>query len=200
MPKSKNFMTRPYRATFIKLDVPGSYQNAGVPKYSLRLLIPKTEKVFLKELTEYVMEQVNATNWTKQQKDAAIKASLKDKTSDYFLIRDGDERPDYLGHEGHFYLNLRRHHKLGVPQCYDSENKPVPAAFIKDRFYNGCWVICSIQTYCYDKPRPGVSLTLRGVQFVKDDAPFMKSDFTPLDNIDGDTGIVDEVSDEDIPI
>ena len=177
----KDLLTKPFRVTFASLTEATSYQNQGTAKYSIRALIDKNDKQFVDQLTNFVNEVVAESDLPKTTKDKILRQALKNPDSELLLLKDGDLKTDYLGHEGHYFMNLKRHHKLGPVPCYYPSTDPIPMSMIESEIYSGCWVRVSISATIWEKPKPLISLTLLELQKVKDDAPFVRSNFDSIE-------------------
>ncbi len=179
---------KPMRVTFPKLVVPDAFSEQDRPKYSIRALLPKADKAEQKKIVDAMKEAVaSATNLTAEEKKKALKTCLQDKDNDYFVFKDGDAK-DYAGHEGHFYINLKRAgddkegNKLQGPPCYYPKQagekvKPIPTQMIETEIYSGCWCMVAVNISVINKPKPGVFLKLAEIMKFKDDERFVSTAF-----------------------
>jgi hypothetical protein len=128
------------------------------PKYSVSLLIPKTDTETLKAIKEAV-EQVKkdgATKW-----GGKVPATLKTP------LRDGDaERPDDEAYKGCYFLNASSKNKPGV---VDQNVQPILDA---TEVYSGCYGRVTLNFYAYSASgNKGIAAGLGNVQKLADGEP-----------------------------
>lgn len=148
-------LTVPARLSYANLFEPKTIGKEGEPKYSVSLLIPKSD-----------------TRTVKQLKDAIIQAEAdgKSRWPNEFKnpknpLHDGDlEKPDDSNYKGHYYINASAKAD-NKPQLVDRKCNPITD---KEQLYSGCYANVGISLFPYKTGSKGVSAGLNGVQFVKD--------------------------------
>jgi len=81
-------------------------------------------------------------------------------------IRSGDE-VDWDGYAGNMFASARNQDQPGLvdERCQQIVDRK--------KLYAGCWCRAFVQAYWYDKEGgKGVALSLKHVQFIRDDQPF----------------------------
>ncbi len=192
MAKQKTLMLKPCRVAFPKLTEPDNFQGQGAKKYSIRALIPKGDKAQHKEIFDFMKDAVAKSDLTVEEKKKALKTCCTDKDHDFYVLKDGDAKPDYLGHENHFYMNIKARGENkeggllpGPPVYYPKQPgekvQLIPPAMVGTEIYGGVWVIIIIRAFVLAKPKPGVFLQISELMKYKDDEPFRKSAFDDAD-------------------
>jgi hypothetical protein len=90
-----------------------------------------------------------------EQVKSLIKAGGPDRT----CLRDGNGKPNYDGFPGNLYISASSVVRPGV-----KDQARVDCTEADGKVYAGCYVDLIIDIYGYDKPRPGVTAQLMGVQ------------------------------------
>jgi hypothetical protein len=118
--------------------------NGGTAKFSVALLIDKTDKETIAAINGCVekAKELGKANW-----GGKIPATLK------LPLRDGDEEhPDDENYKGKYFINASSNAAPGVVKRH--EGKAVPIG--PDEFYSGCFCMASINFY----PFPGKNSTI----------------------------------------
>ena len=128
------------------------------PKYSVSVIIPKTDKETLraiKEATELAKKN-GASKW-----NGKIPAVLKTP------LRDGDEeRPDDEAYAGCYFLNASSKNKPGV---VDQNVQPIMDS---TEVYSGCYARLTLNFYAYNASgNKGIAAGLGNVQKLEDGEP-----------------------------
>jgi hypothetical protein len=195
---SKKFVVKNVRCNYPALDAPKLFkgQEEKDAKYSITMLIPKTDKGAHKALVDFLKESVNSTDLKKPLKDQAIKQALDtDKGfNDYAIVKDGDEinarradegKSPVEGYEGHYVVKAAKKGSFGMPGVYGQDAKPMQPGDIKTMITSGFWVNVEVSAYVYSTPKVGVSLQLSAVQLVKRDTAFGQSNpFDAVESVD----------------
>ncbi len=128
------------------------------PKYSVSVLIPKTDTETLKAIKEAVAE---AKELGKGKFGGKVPANLKTP------LRDGDaERPDDEAYVGCYFLNASSKNKPGV---VDLSVQPVLDA---TEVYSGCYGRLTLNFYAYSASgNKGIAAGLGNVQKLDDGEP-----------------------------
>lgn len=148
------------------------------PKYSVSVLIPKTDIETLKAIKEAVAE---AKELGKGKFGGKVPANLKTP------LRDGDEeRPDDEAYVGCYFLNASSKNKPGV---VDLSVQPVLDA---TEVYSGCYGRLTLNFYAYSASgNKGVAAGLGNVQKLADGGPLggftrAEDDFDSVDSAEDD--------------
>jgi hypothetical protein len=157
---STKVIVGPVRLSYCHLWEPWAAEEGQEPKYSVSLIIPKTDKK------------------AKREVDAAVRAAIEQGKSKYgdkyagsknlkLPLRDGDEREtEDEAYVDAWYLNANSATKPGV---VDRNRKPV---LDQDEVYSGCYGYVSVNFYPFDKNgNRGVACGLNHVMKTKDGEP-----------------------------
>lgn len=155
----------------------------GDAKYSVSLIIPKSDKVTLakiKKAVEAAKEQGKTTKW-----GGKLPANLK------MPLHDGDEeRPDDEAYQDSYYLNASCKTKPGVVLNVRVGDKFVEAT--PEDVYAGSYGIASINFYAFDNRSKGIACGLNNIMKT-DDGENLGG------RIDADSDFADvEISDADL--
>ena len=133
--------------------------NGGAEKYSVSVLIPKSDKETINAINAAVdaaIEEGIAKFGGKKPNKAAIKLPL----------RDGDVERDDEAYKGHYFVNAS---SLRQPLVLDADKEEI---LDKDEFYSGCYGRAVINFYFFDKTgNKGVAAGLNAVMKLKDGEP-----------------------------
>lgn len=143
------------RMSYAHVFEPQAMDDSKEPKYSVVLLIPKSDKKTLSKI------------------DAAIKAAIEEGKSKWGgkiptnlkkPLRDGDEeRPDNPEYEGCMFLSANSNRKPGIV------DQNLDEIMDKDEFYSGCYGRASINFYVYNAGgSKGVAAGLNNLQKLED--------------------------------
>ena len=177
----------PCRISFANIWEPKSI-NGGEEKYSVALLIPKTDKATLTKIhkaIEAAKEDAKAKKW-----GGKIPTNLK------LPLRDGDiDRPDDENYAGHMFVNAT---SKDAPQIVDRKVQP-----ILDPMECGSGDYCNVSVNFYGfaaSGNKGVAAGLGNIQKVKDGERLAgkasaSSDFDEIEGEDDGT----DVFGEDVP-
>lgn len=146
-------VTGEVKLSFPHLFEPQAMEGTDNKKFSVAVLIPKTDTKTIQAIKTKLAEVINAQNWTPEQKKKAA-----------IPLHDGDlEKPDLEGYPGHLYFNANTNNK---PAVLDTNRNPISDA---TRVYPGVIARVSINLFAYDqKGKKGVGVGLRAVQIVRD--------------------------------
>lgn len=151
--------------------------NGGEPKYSVSVLIPKTDKETVAAINKAIdaaIEDGIAKFGGKKPNKAAIKVPL----------RDGDEEREDEAYKGHYFINAN---SKTAPQIVDKAVKPI---LDRDEVYSGCYGRVSLSFYAFNSNgNKGVACGLGNIQKIKDGEPLggrttAADDFTTLEDDD----------------
>ena len=152
--------------------------NGGDEKYSVSLIIPKSDTKTIKAIQDAV-EQAKQDG--KAKFGGKIPANLK------LPLRDGDiERPDDEAYADSYFINANSKDK---PQIVDIKVQPI---LDQSEVYSGCYARVSITLYAFNSNgNRGIACGLGNIQKVADGEPLggrsrAEDDFTALDEDEDD--------------
>lgn len=153
---STKVVTKLVRFSYVHIFKPEAIDEDSEKKYSMAILIPKSDKATLqaiKAAVEAAKEKGKSEKW-----NGKIPTNLKTP------LRDGDvDRPDDDAYAGHYFLNCSSKQK---PQIVDSHCQ---AIIDENEVYSGCYGRVSINFFPFDaKGNKGVAAGLNNVQKIKD--------------------------------
>lgn len=143
------------RLSYVYLFQPRPGEDDQDPKYSVCLLIPKSDKQTLKKIKAAVEAAKLAG---KNKWDGKIPANLK------LPLRDGDEeRPDQEEFVGHYFLNANSTQQPGI---VDKNLQPI---LDSSEVYSGCYARASVNFFPFNtKGNKGVACGLNNIQKLAD--------------------------------
>lgn len=123
------------------------------PKYTVSILIPKTDTETIKAINEAVeaAKEEGKAKW-----NGKIPANLKTP------LRDGDEeRPDDEAYAGHYFINANNKSKPGIVQKVSGALVHLDSV---DDFYSGCYAKASVNFYAFNaNGNRGVACSLQNL-------------------------------------
>lgn len=147
------FVTGKVRFSYAHVFQPAETPN-GTMKYSVSILIPKTDKDTITRFNK-AFEDTKAAN-------AAVWGGTVPKMLKGGL-RDGDAEKDDPTYAGHYFINANSNEKPGV---VDADLNPI---LDQSEFYSGCYGRASITLYAYDTSgSKGIAAGLNNVQKLED--------------------------------
>ena len=157
--------------------------NGGTPKFSVSLLIPKTDTVTVKKI-KAAIEAAYREGEAKLKGNGKTVAPL---TAIKTPLRDGDaERPDDPAYAGHYFLNAN---SATAPGIVDADCQPI---LTRSEVYSGVYGRASISFYAFNSSgNRGVACGLNNLQKIRDGEPLggrasAESDFSDFDDEDDD--------------
>ena len=147
-------VTGKVRFSYAHVFQPASSIEGGTPKYSVSIIIPKSDKDTIARLTK-------AFEDTKSSASAyfggAVPKNLKGG------LRDGDAEKDDPAYANSFFINANSAQKPGV---VDADLNPI---IDTSEFYSGCYGRASITFYPYNaQGSKGIACGLNNVQKLED--------------------------------
>lgn len=151
--------------------------NDSKPKYSVSLVIPKSDKETIKKINAAVdaaIEEGLAKFGGKKPNKAALKLPL----------RDGDTERDDEVYKNCFFVNAN---STTAPQIVDRTVQPI---LDREEVYSGCYARVSINFYAYNtNGNKGIACGLGNIQKIADGEPLggrtsAKDDFSSLEDED----------------
>lgn len=154
-------MLRNVRLAFPSLFEPSTFGD-GDPAYQATFIIAGDDPQIA--TINKVIESVAKEKWGAKA-DANLKAL---RTSGKVALKNGDEKSQYDGFEGNWFIAPRAKTR---PTVVDGQRQPLNER--DGRIYAGCYVNASIEIWAQDNAYgKRVNATLRGVQFVRDGEAF----------------------------
>jgi hypothetical protein len=152
---STKVITGKVRFSYAHVHEPKAIQEGQKEKYSVSILIPKTDKVTIDKINKAIeaAKQEGKGKW-----NGKIPAVLK------LPLRDGDaERPDDEAYEGCMFLNANSVNKPGIVGPDREE------IMSNEEFYSGCFGRASINFYAYNQSgNKGIACGLNNLQKLED--------------------------------
>ena len=143
-------ITGKVRFSYVNVWEPKSI-NGGEPKYSVSIIIPKTDKETLKKINVAIEAAKNAGT-----------AKFGDKLLNNFKtpLRDGDvDRAEDEAYAGSYFINANSIMKPGIV------DKSVQAITEESQFYSGCYGRASLVFYAYNaEGNKGIACGLQNLQ------------------------------------
>jgi len=147
-------VTGKVRLLWPALFTPRGFQG-GPPKYSVEVLIPKSDKAMVKKFTDGIRQAIS-DRWGDQKSPSNVKV----------WFRDGDQEGRGPAYEGHYFFSASD--KQNPPGVIDENRETVLDPHLVK---SGDWGRVSITVFTYDKPSPGVSFGLNNVQWLERGEP-----------------------------
>lgn len=152
-------VTGEVRLSYVHIFEPTAIDEGSEEKYSVSVIIPKSDKQTLKRVREAIeaaKEQGKTKKW-----GGKLPPKLK------LPLRDGDEeRPDDEAYADSYFFNCSSKQKPGV---VDKKCNPIIDA---EEVYSGCYGRVSVNFYPFDTSgSKGVAAGLNNVQKLKDGDP-----------------------------
>lgn len=157
---STTITTGVVRFSYANVFTPKAPEGSEVAKYSVSLLIPKSDKATLKKIRAAVDE---AKTNERAQKVFGGKTPVRLKEP----LRDGDEeRPDDPVYAGHYFIGAN---SLVKPKIVDRAMNEI---LDPDEFYSGCYGRASINFFAFNTAgNKGIACGLNALQKLKDGEP-----------------------------
>ena len=147
--------TKKVRLSYANVWEPKAMQEGQEPKYSVCLLIPKSDKETVKRIREAIEEEKEAGKGIWNNK---IPANLK------LPLRDGDEeRPEDENYAGHWFINCNSKTRPGIV------DKKVQPILDQDEVYSGCYARVAVSFYPFNSNgNKGIACGLNHIQKIAD--------------------------------
>lgn len=156
-PASAKVVTGIVRFSYAHVWEPKAVEDGGEKKYSVSILIPKTDKVTLAKV-KAAIELAKTEGLIKL--GGKIPANLKTP------LRDGDiDRPEDANYEGMMFINANAKTQPGIVDATGA------AILRQDDFYSGCFGRASITFFAYAGKSKGIAAGLNHVMKTKDGEP-----------------------------
>ena len=153
--------------------------NGGTPKFSVSLLIPKSDTVTVKKIKDAIEAAYREGEAKLKGNGKSVPALSVIKTP----LRDGDqERPDDPAYAGHYFLNAN---STTAPGIVDADCQPI---LTRSEVYSGVYGRASISFYAFNSSgNRGVACGLNNLHKIRDGEPLggrasAESDFSDFDD------------------
>ena len=147
-------VTGKVRFSYVNVFQPKASVEGGTPKYSVSIIIPKSDKDTIAKLNK-AFEDAKTSNAAFF--GGSIPKGLKGG------LRDGDEEKDDPAYENCYFINANSAQKPGVVDA------DMNAIIDPDEFYSGCWGRASVTFYPYNaQGSKGIACGLNNVQKQED--------------------------------
>jgi|SRR5690554_353105 len=156
---STKVITGLVRFSYAHVWEPQAINDGDDKKYSVSLIIPKSDKKTIKAIMDAIEEAKEEGRLSKFK--GKVPAKLKTP------LRDGDEeRPDDEAYANSYFVNATSFNKPGI---VDRDINPI---LDRDEFYSGCYGRASITFYPFNaNGNIGVACGLNHIQKLKDGEP-----------------------------
>lgn len=157
---STKVVTGKVRFCYANVFEPSAMNEGETPKYSVCILIPKSDTKTIDRINKAVEAAKQAGKAKLADKNGKIPSNIKTP------LRDGDdERGDDPSFEGMYFINANSTRK---PSVVDKELNPL---MDKDEFYSGCYGRASINFYAFNVQSKGIAAGLNNLQKLADGEP-----------------------------
>lgn len=148
-------ITGKVRFSYAHVWTPKAMEAGNDPKYSVSILIPKTDNVTVNKINAAVDAALLA---------GAEKFGGKPPKNFKHPLKDGDiERPDDEVYAGHYYVSASSFRQPGI---VDANREDI---IDKDEFYSGCYGRASINFYAFNVGvNKGIAAGLQNLQKLED--------------------------------
>ena len=154
MAKAIKVVTGKVRFSYAHVFTPQASQEGGTPKYSVSIIIPKSDKETVEKINKAI-EQAKEEN--KAVWGGTVPKGLKGG------LRDGDEEKDDPAYANSYFINANSSQKPGVVDA------DLNAILDQSEFYSGCLGRASISFFAYNSNgSKGVGCGLNNVQKLED--------------------------------
>ena len=147
-------VTGKVRFSYANVFSPKASVEGGTPKYSVSIIIPKSDKETIAKITKaYEVTKAGAAAYFGGSVPKGLKGGL----------RDGDEEKDDPAYANSYFINANSAQKPGV---VDQDLNPI---MDMNEFYSGCYGRASITFYPYNaQGSKGIACGLNNVQKLED--------------------------------
>ena len=171
------------RFSYLNANEPKAPLGGGTPKYSVSLIIPKSDTVTIAKIRAAIQAAYDEGQSKLKGNGKSVPALENLKTP----LRDGDkERPDDEAYADSYFVNANSTTKPGV---VDADRQPI---IDSSELYSGIYGRASINFYAFNSNgNKGIACGLNNLQKLSDGAPLgghsrAEDDFADLDDDDDD--------------
>lgn len=160
MEATSKVTTGKVRFCYANVFEPTAMNEGETPKYSVCILIPKSDEVTLNKIKKAIEVAKEQGRGKIADKNGKVPANIKTP------LRDGDiEREDDPNFEGCYFLNASSTRKPGIV------NRSLEPIMSKDEFYSGCYGRAALNFYAYNVNSKGIAAGLNNLQKLEDGEP-----------------------------
>lgn len=181
-PNPTKIITGECRLSYANLWEPKSI-NGGAPKYSVSLIIPKSDKRTLDKIKAAIQASYSEGEGKLKGNGKTVPALAVLKTP----LRDGDaERPDDEAYADSYFINAN---SGTAPGIVDNHQEPQPIN-VRSEIYSGVYARASINFYAFNSNgNRGIACGLNNIQKLRDGDPLggksrAEDDFATSDDDD----------------
>jgi hypothetical protein len=175
-------ITSECRLSYANLWEPKSI-NGGTPKYSVSLIIPKSDKRTLDKIKAAIQAAYTEGEGKLKGNGKTVPALAALKTP----LRDGDaERPDDEAYANAYFINAN---SGTAPGIVDNQQEPQPIT-VRSEIYSGVYARASVNFYAFNSNgNKGIACGLNNIQKLRDGEPLggksrAEDDFATADEDD----------------
>lgn len=151
-------VTGPVRLSYANVWEPASI-NGGAPKYSVSLIIPKSDTKTLAAINAAVDAAI-------QQGAAKFGGKIPNKAALKLPLRDGDTEREDEAYKDSYFVNAN---STSAPQIVDRAVQPI---LDRSEVYSGCYARVSINFYAFNSNgNRGIACGLGNIQKIRDGEP-----------------------------
>lgn len=164
IPNPTKVITGECRLSYANLWEPKSI-NGGAPKYSVSLIIPKSDKRTLDKIKAAIQAAYTEGEGKLKGNGKTVPALAVLKTP----LRDGDaERPDDEAYANSYFINAN---SGTAPGIVDNQQEPQPIT-VRSEIYSGVYARASINFYAFNSNgNRGIACGLNNIQKLRDGDP-----------------------------
>ena len=181
MEQTTKVVTGKVRFSYVAVFQPKAMDEKSEPKYSVSIIIPKSDKATLDRINKAIEAAKVAGKAKLADKTGKIPANIK------VPLRDGDtDRPDDEAYADSFFINASSNRRPGVVDAQLNE------IITPEDFYSGCYGRASINFYAFNtNGNKGIACGLNNLQKLRDGEPLggksrAEDDFADMDDDDDD--------------
>jgi hypothetical protein len=181
-PNPTKVITGECRLSYANLWEPKSI-NGGTPKYSVSLIIPKSDKRTLDKIKAAIQAAYFEGEGKLKGNGKTVPALAIIKNP----LRDGDaERPDDEAYANSFFINAN---SGTAPGIVDNQQEPQPIT-VRSEIYSGVYARASVNFYAFNSNgNKGIACGLNNIQKLRDGDPLggksrAEDDFATTDDDD----------------
>lgn len=157
MENSAKVVTGKVRFCYANVFEPVAMNDGETPKYSVCILIPKTDTKTLDAINKAIEAAKVAGKAKIADKNGRIPSTIKSP------LRDGDdERSDDPTFEGMMFINANSNRKPAIV------DKSLNEIMSRDEFYSGCYGRVSLNFYAFNVQSKGIAAGLQNLQKLED--------------------------------
>lgn len=151
---TQKVITGKVRFSYVHVFEPAAVNEDGDKKYSVSIIIPKSDKKTIKKIEEAIeaAKEAGISKW-----GGKLPKALK------MPLRDGDLEKDDECYEDSMFVNAKSNNKPGIVDANLDE------IISRDEFYSGCYGRASLTFYPYEaNGSKGIACALNNVQKLED--------------------------------